>query len=493
MLPVIYKWVFDTEFSRTILYLVAFGLVIYAASSGWRGATGPIDPKTSKFTDPNPEERKKRALYFGLIGVGLAGLGLYYALPEVPFFGRGKGEGIPIHTYGVLVGSGFICAVTAAGWLAQREWPGDEGLKKRDQIFDLAFYVFIGVMVGSRDLFVIVNWTTYMTDAKHAEAYAMIVDLLVLVGIIVGLAAGDRILKSAATRQKVSDEAFSYFITAFLGGRVVFSFLFPNPHGGFATLVEMVGGGLVFFGGLIGGALAAYWYAKRNEIEFLRLADIAMPVLSLGQTLGRLGCFSAGCCWGKITTEGNRFGVHFPGEQAKNLFGTPGGTPSLAWQSMHTDTRYVVEATGDITHQAVAGSVPISQWVTEHGHTLPIHPTQLYESLGQMILFVLLLTARNYRRFHGQIFAIWLMCYAVLRGSVELFRGDIERGTLNGLLNDIGLAGLAQSVPLEAWYNLSTSQFISICMFSLGATVLVTRARALRAQPTIDLNALATS
>ncbi len=108
-----------------------------------------------------------------------------------------------------------------------------------------------------------------------------------------------------------------------------------------------------------------------------------------------------------------------------------------------------------------------------------------------MILFVILLTARNYRRFHGQIFGIWLMCYAVLRSSVELFRGDVERGTLNGLLNYLGMNGLAEKVPLEAWYNISVSQFISICLFSLGASLLVSKARALRSQPTIDLNAFA--
>jgi phosphatidylglycerol:prolipoprotein diacylglycerol transferase len=422
MLPVIYKFVLDTDFSRVMIYLVALGLVVYSAWSGYRGAAGPVDPKTGKLTEPTAEDRKRRAVTFTMIGIALAGAGLYYALPDVPFIGKGKGEGIPIHTYGVLVGSGFICAVTAAGWLAMREWPGEEGFKKRDQIFDLAFYVFIGVMVGSRVLFILVNWKDY-----------------------------------AAQPLKIFD----------------------------------LGGGLVFYGGLIGGSITAYWYAKKNDIEFLRLADIAMPVLSLGQALGRLGCFSAGCCWGNVTTESSAFSVHFPGNQAKNLFGTLGGTPSLAFQSQSTDTRWVVEATGEITHQAVPGAVQISHWVAEHGHTLPIHPTQLYESLGQMVLFVLLLTARNYRRFHGQIFAIWLMCYAVLRSSVELFRGDVERGTLNGLLNYLGMPGLAQSVPLEAWYNISVSQFISMCLFTFGATILVTKARALRAQPTIDLNALA--
>ena len=116
-------------------------------------------------------------------------------------------------------------------------------------------------------------------------------------------------------------------------------------------------------------------------------------------------------------------------------------------------------------------------WVVRHGHTLPIHPTQLYESVGAFAVFLFLLVMRRYRRFHGQILGMWLMLYAVLRTTVELFRGDIERGTLNGLLGDLGFTSLARQVPLEAWYNISISQFISLCMFALGLAILYRRGR----------------
>lgn len=424
MLPVIYKFVLDTDFSRTMLYVVALGLIAYATFSGWTGAQGPVDPKTGQPTEPSRDDRKRRAVTYGIIGIVLAGAGLYYALADVPFLGRGKGEGIPIHTYGVLVGGGFIFAVTAAGWISQREWPGAEGLKKRDQIFDLAFYVFIGAMVGSRVLFIIVNWKDYASEPSK-----------------------------------------------------IFS----------------LSGGLVFYGGLIGAALAAWWFAKQNKIDFLRLSDVAMPTVSLGHALGRQGCFSAGCCWGDVAKEGTKVAVHFPGPTAQNLFGTVGGTPSLAWQSQSTDTRWVVEATGQITHDMVPGAVKIADWVHTHGHTLPVYPTQIFESFGELTLFAALLLMRQYRRFHGQILGMWLMGYALLRTSVELFRGDVERGTLHGLLTYLGWYSLADRVPLEAWFNVSVSQFISFCMFSLGVTILVTKGRALKAQPHVDLNALALS
>ena len=125
---------------------------------------------------------------------------------------------------------------------------------------------------------------------------------------------------------------------------------------------------------------------------------------------------------------------------------------------------------------AAPGAVRISQWVAEHGTTLPVHPTQLFESFGQLVLFVGLLYLRRFRRFHGHIFSLWLMAYAVLRTTVELFRGDAERGTLHGLLSDKA-PSLAHWVPLEAWYNISTSQFISLCMFTFGATLMYQRTR----------------
>lgn len=422
MIPVLYNFELESFGAQLAAYLVALGLVLYAAWSGWRGAHGPANPKTGELAPPTRDQQIQRALKFGLIGLGLAGLGLWYALPEVPLLGKGKGEGIPIHTYGLLLASGFISAVTLSAWLAQREWPGEEGEKKREQILDLSFWVLIGALVGSRVLFIIVTWKEYENN---------------------------------------------------LGA--IFS----------------LSGGLVFYGGLIGAAIAAFFYARKHQIDFLRLADIAMPAVSLGQCLGRLGCFSAGCCWGDVAPKAYPLGVHFPGSAAQDLFGGLGKTPSMAFSSQVADGRYVVETTGQVTHQLVDGAVKISEWVGQHGHTLPVHPTQLYESLGQLVLFVALLTLRRFRRFHGQIFGMWLMAYAILRSSVELFRGDLERGTLHHLLVRLKLEALARSVPLEAWYNVSTSQFISLCMFALGAVVLYRKAREKAAEPRADLATLA--
>jgi len=407
MMPILYK--FDPGAADAwVMYVLWVALVGYAAWSGWRGATGPLNAKKGEYDPPRREDRLMRAGIFGGLIAILGGIGLQYALPGSAFPG-GQGQGIPIHLYGILLAAGFMSAVSLAAALARREWRGEDGEKKREQVLDLAFWVFLAAMVGSRVLFILVNWKDFSL--------------------------------SAAIQHPVEN---------------------------------LLGGGLVFYGGLIGASVAAYWYCKAHQMSFLLLADIAMPTVSLGQCFGRLGCFSAGCCWGDVASPASPFAVRFPGAgMARNLLGQLSHTASLAFQSQAgTSDRWVNEATGQLFDRPTEGAMLVSQWVAQHGHTLPVHPTQLYESLGQFTLFLAFLALRGFRRFHGQVFGMWLMAYAVLRSSVELFRGDAERGTLHGLLSSLHLDGMAASVPLGAWYNLSIGQFISICLFSLGAAVL---------------------
>lgn len=419
MLPVLYHFTFKTPVSQGVLYALALLAVGYFAWTGWRSAES-FDPKGQPIA-PSRDQRTRRALLHGLVATVVAAVGLYYVLPEVVLIGRGKGEGLPLHTYGILVGLGFVTAATVSAHLCQLEWPGRLGLIRRDQFLDLAFFLFVGALVGARVLFIIVNWKDYASDPLK-----------------------------------------------------IFS----------------LGGGLVFYGGLIGATLTAIWYARKHDIDFLRLADVCIPTVSLGQALGRLGCFGAGCCWGDVAAKGTAVAVEFPGSNTKDLFGAISNTPSLAWTSQRDDARWVIEATGEVLRQAAPEAVRISEWALSHGHTLPVHPTQLYESLGQMLLFVGMLGLRSVRRFHGQVFGMWLMGYGLLRTGVELFRGDLERGTLHGLLQSLGTSSLAAAVPAGAWYNISTSQFISLCLFSLGAWTLVRGFRAVRRAPAVDLKTL---
>ncbi len=412
MMPVLYRLTFVTPMGQIFAYVLALAVIAYVTFNGWRTAVGPFDPKLGTFKEATADEKKNRAIQYGLFGIALAALGLWYALPEVPILGKGKGEGIPLHTYGILIGIGFLGAVSVSAHLASKEWPGEKGKKMKEQVYDLAFYVFIGGIGGSVLLFNLVNLKTVLADGK------------------------------------------------------------PQM-------------GMVFQGGLACAAAVAYWYGKKNDIDFLRLSDLALPTVSLGSAFGRLGCFSAGCCWGKVRDPSAALAVHFPSAAVKDVFGgTSGGVPSAAFASMsdcRTELRWVVEQTGQVTEQAVPGAVRLCDWVTQHGHTLPIHPTQLYESAIQFVLFGLFVSLRPFRRFHGQLTGLWLMAYSIERTTVELFRGDGERGTIHGWVD---------AIPRDAWWNISTSQFGSLMIFCLGVFILVREGRKfmMRARPEMTGN-----
>ena len=409
MLPTLIDIRFDTSFAQAVLYVVAVLLFGYGIWAGWRNAPGSVDPKTRKELPPTREQRTQRAVIYGVLFLLLIYIGLHYALPATAFLGR-KGEGFPLHTYGLMLMAGFAAAILVAARLAQREWGGEEGLRRRNDVMDLAVWVVIGGIGGSKILFILVTPKDFL-DA---------------------LASG-------------------------------------SP----SKLLGALGGGFVFYGGLIGAALAVWWFCRSRKINFLRLADVIVPTVALGQAFGRLGCFAAGCCWGKPALVHVPWAVRFPG-RAMDIFGqhTSG---AIAFDSQSRETaRWVIESTGQVFDHAVPGAIRVSDWVAQHGTTLPIHPTQLYESLAQLLLFVLLMIARRYRRFHGQILALYLIGYAIIRTTVELFRGDFERGTLHQLIDQ---------VPLDAWWNISTSQFISLVMFALGVTLLVRRSSATRELP----------
>lgn len=158
----------------------------------------------------------------------------------------------------------------------------------------------------------------------------------------------------------------------------------------------------VYYGGLILALASAAWFLAKKRLPFWKIADLAAPGIALGQAIGRLGCLSAGCCYGKPT--------HLP------------------WGITFTDP-YANENVG----------------VTLN---IPLHPTQLYESLGTLLLFAFLMWRLPRKHINGQVLLEYLTLYSILRFVIEFFRGDDRGFVLYGLL--------------------STSQFIAVLTI-LGA------------------------
>ncbi len=145
----------------------------------------------------------------------------------------------------------------------------------------------------------------------------------------------------------------------------------------------------VYYGGLLLALAASAWYMARKKLPAWAVADLCAPGIALGQAIGRMGCLSAGCCYGKAT--------------------------HVAWGITFTD-QYANDNIG----------VPLN---------IPLHPTQIYESLGALCLFCFLMWRLSRKHMPGQIILEYLGLYAVLRFAIEFFRGDDRGYILHGLLS----------------------------------------------------------
>ena len=147
-----------------------------------------------------------------------------------------------------------------------------------------------------------------------------------------------------------------------------------------ADIFKVWRGGLVFYGGFIGASLAFLLYAWKRQLPVWRFADVLAPSIALGSAIGRLGCLMNGCCYGRICQL--PWAIHFPSD-----------------------------------HRSYPNGV---------------HPTQVYDSILNLCLYVFLAWLFRRKRFDGQIFAAFLVGYACTRSFVELFRGDYPKYYLGG-------------------------------------------------------------
>ena len=210
---------------------------------------------------------------------------------------------ITIYTYGVLIATAFFLGLALAARQARVE--GEDPQK----IMDLSFYILISAIVGSRLLYIVVEYKEYIS----------------------------------------------------------------NP----LRIFKVWEGGLVFYGGFIMAMAVVIIYIRKHEMNLWKVGDILAPSVAIGQGVGRLGCFFAGCCYGRETDVPWAF-----------IFKDPN---TLAPMDVH------------------------------------LHPTQLYDSANGFIIFAILLILRKFKKFGGQLFWTYSLLYAVGRFIVEIFRGD-ERG-----------------------------------------------------------------
>jgi phosphatidylglycerol:prolipoprotein diacylglycerol transferase len=208
-------------------------------------------------------------------------------------------------------------------------------------------------------------------------------------GLFVGLAFFTAItylsnqIKKSKEKILSQDELYSLFIyiivSGIIGARLLF--VLSNPQDFVLdpiSVFKLWEGGLTYYGGFISATVFVLAYVRIKKIPILNLSDFFAPALALGHAIGRIGCFFAGCCYGKET--------HVP------------------WSVVFRDKNSL----------AVIG--------------VHLHPTQLYEAFGNFLIFIFLHFYSKKNPKKGWITATYFISYAILRFGVEFFRGDPDRG-----------------------------------------------------------------
>lgn len=207
------------------------------------------------------------------------------------------------------------------------------------------------------------------------HTYGLCIALGALLGI---LFVSHEAKREGLNQQILLDLVFYLLIAAIIGSRVFYIIVNPGYYLNHPHEMPMIWrGGLVFYGGFIAALPVCYLYLKKHRLPFLKTCDILAPGLAIGECMGRIGCFFAGCCYGKPTDL--PWGVTF-------------------------------------THPNSLAQLGVS-----------LHPTQLYTSAHALLTFIVLVSFRRLKPAAGQTVFLYMLLYALGRLIIEPFRGD-ERG-----------------------------------------------------------------
>ena len=214
--------------------------------------------------------------------------------------------------------------------------------------------------------------------------------LILTVAFFLALALATRLgRRDGVPAEALSDLAISLLLGGILGAKALMLAVDLANGATWSQVLDpgyLRAGGAIH-GGVIGGVAVFFWRVKKLKLPLPATLDALTPAVALGQAIGRLGCFSAGCCYG---TE-----CHLP------------------W--------------------AVTFTNPDAHWLSGTPLGIPVHPVQLYNVLANLIILTILLLVGRRRAFIGQVAAIYFMCEGVGRMVTELWRADLDRGVWLGI------------------------------------------------------------
>jgi phosphatidylglycerol:prolipoprotein diacylglycerol transferase len=229
-------------------------------------------------------------------------------------------------------------------------------------------------------------------------------------------------------------------VSSLFGARL-FSWIFYFPPGAsFFEALRNPSGGMVFYGGMVFGALALLLYGYGAKLPIPNLLDVFSPALALGLAIGRIGCFMAGCCWGDLCIEPQQLGNVSSSAVPRQIQTFP----------IVSGPRFPLSVQFPVGSGAYEQHRELGLITDSATRSLPVHPVQIYESLLAFALCLFLHYTFPNRRFHGQIACLLLLNYGLIRFTTEFFRAD------NAAVN----------------FGLSLSQLISVLFAVIGFGIL---------------------
>jgi phosphatidylglycerol:prolipoprotein diacylglycerol transferase len=259
--------------------------------------------------------------------------------------------------------------------------------------------------------------TTYEAPNLPIYAYGVMLGLSLVVGWYLSLSLADR---DGLPKETIANCYVITAVVALAGARILYVLTNLDEFHSVWDFVALRNGGLVAYGGFIGGLLGSWAYLAPKKIRLLAWADDAVPSLASGLLITRIGCYLFGCDFGKRLPDGAPSWLKTLGTFPHWPSGTlPSGDGSPAY----------------VRHLDLFRDSPLESEIIRGNASLPVHPTQLYESLVGLALLGLLFWQRKSIRFRGQIFFLFVFAYGFCRFVLELWRDDVERGSYGPVLD----------------------------------------------------------
>lgn len=226
-------------------------------------------------------------------------------------------------------------------------------------------------------------------------------------------------------------------VAAVVGARLLYVATNPADFDSLGKVFEFRSGGMVAYGGFLGGFVGSFAYLRWKGLPLIPWADVAVPSLASGLLITRIGCYLFGCDFGRPLQADAPSWLQRLGEFPRWPDDVLSGAGSPAFYQ-HVDT---------------LGLDPTAS------HSLPVHPTQLYEAATGLGLLIVLLLLRRRQSFRGQIFLSFTFLYGVARFLLEFLRDDAERGEV------------PPSLPAQWLYSLAFLGFGLAFAFGLARLV----------------------